>query len=144
MICDQIWEKASDSLLAHLTEISEKGHEEMGINLVPQSAPEHDERYHELRGKDVGTVWAPSESPVINILAWSNKSLQTLLSKKFVEEGFQVVTGEKPNYFADSPLRFLVVSWKHVYSSSFDRLVETVERIQAHVESIAEIRAVEK
>lgn len=127
-----------------------------------------DGRYLELRGKPVGTVWAPNEqSPIINILAWSNmdKSFLTLLSKRFQTEGemqvllfppprsllifligsgFQVVMGQKPNYFhlggrdERAALLFLVVSWKAIhFGGAFGRLVETVEDIAGHVETIA-------
>jgi len=141
--CRELFSACSVSLLAHLKSAHEQGHEEVGINLVPEAAAESDERYLELRGHEIGTVWAPNEqSPVINILAWStiDKSFLSLLCKRFQSEGFQVVMGTKANYFKTSSyasLLFLVVSWKNVHFTLFGKLVETVEDIATHVETMA-------
>lgn len=137
-----VWGACSKTMLQHFVSIAEKGHEEVGINLVPLAAPDHDLRYVELKGKPVGSIHAPLESPVLNVLAPSNKSMQTLLSKRFTEEGFHVTTGERINYFSDgSSLLYLVLSWRHVYSTPFERMLESVERIHGHVESIALVKA---
>ncbi len=131
--CRELFSLAAASLLAHLKSAHEQGHEEVGINLVPETAAESDTRYLELRGCGVGTVWAPNEqSPVINILAWRtiDGSFLSLLCKRFREEGFQVVMGTKAGYFRgceNAALLFLVVSWKNLHLTAFGKLVETVE-----------------